>query len=126
MNTPRDYIPVLLQALVAGGFVVFVLWITHFLAPRLKNDRKLEAFECGVEQIGNARNRYSIKYFLVAILFVLFDVEIIFLYPWAVNFRALGSFGFWEMIVFVLVFLAGFYYVLLQGVFNWNQKTEED
>lgn len=126
MNTPRDYIPVLLQALVAGGFVVFVLWITHFLGPRRKNDRKLEAFECGVEQIGNARNRYSIKYFLVAILFVLFDVEIIFLYPWAVNFRALGSFGFWEMIVFVLVFLAGFYYVLLQGVFNWNQKTEDE
>jgi NADH-quinone oxidoreductase subunit A len=125
VNSPNDYIPVLIQGAVALGFVVFVLFATHYLGPRRKNNRKLENFECGIEQHGNARNRYSVKYFLVAILFVLFDVEIIFLYPWAVNFRALGSFGFWEMIVFVAIFLAGFYYVLLQGVFTWN-KTEQD
>lgn len=126
VNCPHDYIPVLIQAAVALGFVVFVLFITHYLGPRRKNNRKLQNFECGIEQQGNARNRYSVKYFLVAILFVLFDVEIIFMYPWAVNFRALGSFGFWEMIVFVAIFLAGFYYVLLQGVFTWNKTDGEE
>jgi NADH-quinone oxidoreductase subunit A len=126
VSSPTDYIPVLIQAFVAIGFVVLVLVVSPLLGPSRKNSRKLKNFECGIEQQGNARNRYSIKYFLVAILFVLFDVEIIFMYPWAVNFRELGSFGFWEMMVFVGIFLAGFYYILLQGVFTWNKKDSNE
>ena len=79
---------------------------THIIGPKRKSDKKMDNFECGIESEGNARNPFSIKYFLTAILFVLFDVEVIFMYPWAVNFRALGAFGLWEMVTFTAVFLA--------------------
>jgi NADH-quinone oxidoreductase subunit A len=124
VHTPYDYIPVILQAIVAIGFVVTTLFVTHYLGPSRKTNQKLENFECGIDQVGNARNRYSVKYFLIAILFVLFDVEVIFMYPWAVNFRELGAFGLWEMVAFTLVFLAGFYYVLLRGAFSWERNAD--
>jgi len=81
---------------------------------------KLENFECGIESQGNARVPFSIKYFLTAILFVLFDVEVIFLYPWAVNFKALGLFGFVEMVVFIGFLLLGFLYIVKKGALKWE------
>lgn len=117
---PSGYIPVLLQALVALGFVVLVLVVTHILGPKRHSKKKDEAFECGIEVQGNARAPVSIKYFMTAILFVLFDVEVIFFYPYAVNFREMGPDGFFAVLLFVAVFLLGFYYVLRKGAFEWD------
>lgn len=124
-----DYLPIIFTILVAAGFVVTTLFVTHLLGPKRKTKKKLESFECGIEVQGNARIPFSIKYFLVAILFVLFDVEVIFMYPWAVNFRdpdgagpghGLGIVGFVEMISFMAVFLVGFYYILKKGALKWE------
>jgi NADH-quinone oxidoreductase subunit A len=118
---PTGYVPVLLQALVAVGFVVFVLVVTHILGPKRHSKKKDETFECGIEVQGNARMPVSIKYFMTAILFVLFDVEVIFFYPYAVNFREMGPQGFLAVLMFVGVFLIGFYYVLRKGAFEWDK-----
>lgn len=117
---PSDYLPILIQLGLALGFVVVTMIATHLIGPKRKGKNKDIAFECGVESIGDARTPISIKYFLVAILFVLFDVEIIFMYPWAVNFLDLGWFGFWEMLTFVGLLLVGFYYVIKRDVLKWE------
>jgi NADH-quinone oxidoreductase subunit A len=118
---PSGYFPIVLQAMVALGFVVLVLVLVPMLGPRRKGAKKNENFECGIESQGNARIPVSIKYFMTAILFVLFDVEVIFFYPYAVNFKAMGWSGFSAVLMFVGVFLVGFYYVLLKGAFNWEK-----
>ena len=105
---PSDYFPIILQLLAAIGFVGVTMLATHFIGPKRKTKDKLENFECGIEQQGDARSPISVKYFLVAILFVLFDVEVIFMYPWAVNFREMGMQGLIEMFVFIGLLLAGF------------------
>ena len=117
---PEDYIPVVIQSLIVIGFVVTVMLITHYVGPKSKTREKLENFECGIEGMGNARSPFSLKYFLVAILFVLFDVEVVFMYPWAVNFNELGLSGFLEMSVFVIFLLAGFVYIMLKGALKWE------
>lgn len=118
---PGGYLPVVLQALVALGFVGFVLVVTHLLGPRRHTKIKDESFECGIEAQGNARMPISIKYFMTAILFVLFDVEVIFFYPYAVNFRSMGIEGFLAVLMFVAVFLLGFIYVWRKGAFEWDK-----
>lgn len=123
-HIPFDYVPILLQFLVASGFVVFVLLATHMLGPKRHGKRKDASFESGLDSVGNARNPFSIRYFMTAILFVLFDVEIIFMYPWAVNFKKLGWFGFIEMFIFLALLMAGFYYVLMKGVLKWETREE--
>ena len=105
----------------ALGFVVLTMVATHWMGPHKKSKIKEGTFECGIELHGNARTPFSIKYFLVAVLFVLFDVEIIFMYPWAVNFRKLGVFGLLEMFLFVAVFLIGFFYIIKKGALNWEK-----
>ena len=107
-----DYAPILLMLLLAVGFVGLTMVVTHWLGPKRKTKIKLEAFECGIESKGNARVPFHVKYFLVAILFVLFDVEVIFMYPWAVNFKEFGIPGFIEMIVFISLLLVGFFYII--------------
>ena len=119
-NSPLDYLPIVLMFLVAAGFVVTTMTATHLLGPRRKTKIKLESFECGIETHGNARLPFSIKYFLIAILFVLFDVEVIFMYPWAVNFRELGSTGMIEMFIFMGTLLLGFIYIIKKGALNWD------
>ena len=109
------------MALVAAGFVVTTMLLTHILGPKRKTKIKNEAFECGIESVGNARTPFSIKYFLVAILFVLFDVEVIFMYPWAVNFRELGVFGLWEMFAFMGLMVVGLVYIIKKGALNWEK-----
>jgi len=115
-----QYLPIGLMFIVALGFVVTTIIGTHLLGPHRKTKIKLDAFECGIEQKGNARLPFNIKYFLVAILFVLFDVEVIFMYPWAVNFKALGITGFVEMILFIGFLLVGFFYLLKKGALKWE------
>jgi len=120
-STTADYFPLLLQILVAGGFVVFTLFVTHILMPRLKTKNKEVSFECGIESVGNARFPVSIRYFMTAILFVLFDVEVIFFYPYAVNFNKLELEGLLAVIMFVAFFLLGFLYVLKKGALEWEK-----
>ncbi|MGR6088664.1 MAG: NADH-quinone oxidoreductase subunit A [Arcticibacter sp.] len=120
LSVPADYFPIAIMFVVAIGFVLTTIFATHLLGPKRKSDVKLDTFECGIEPQGNSRIPFSIKYLLVAILFVLFDVEVIFMYPWAVNFLKLGLFGFLEMIVFICLFMLGFFYIIKKGALNWE------
>ena len=115
-----QYAPIALMFLFAAGFVGVTMVATHLLGPKRNTKIKLEAFECGIEAKGNARIPFNIKYFLVAILFVLFDVEVIFMYPWAVNFKELELTGFIEMILFIGSMLIGFFYIIKKGALTWE------
>lgn len=115
-----NYLPIAMMFVVALGFVALVMGVTHWMGPRRKTKVKLETFECGIDVQGNARTPFSIKYFLVAILFVLFDVEVIFMYPWAVNFKSLGLMGLAEMFSFIFIFLLGFVYIIKKGALKWE------
>ena len=110
-GTSADYAPIGIQLIFAAGFVATIMVATHLIGPKRKTAEKLENFASGIESHGNARQPMAIKYFLVAILFVLFDVEVIFFYPYAVNFKSLGWTGFIEVLLFVGFFLAGFIYI---------------
>lgn len=120
-STGIDYLPILLQVVVVGGFVTFVLFITHYLGPRLRSKKKESNWECGIESKGDARFPVSVRYFMTAILFVLFDVEVIFFYPYAVNFKALELEGLLAVVLFVALFLTGFFYVLKKGALEWEK-----
>src|ERR1700750_651249 len=119
-SMPVNFLPIIFQMLVAVGFLVTTMYFTHKLGPKRKTKDKLTPFESGIEVIGNARTPMSIKYFLVAILFLLFDVEVIFMYPWAVNFRDLGKDGMIEMFIFMGTLLLGFIYVIKKGALDWD------
>lgn len=118
---PSDFLPIIVQLIAAIGFIVFTMIVTHSIGPKRKSELKDAPFECGIDTVGDARTPISIKYFLTAILFVLFDVEVIFMYPWAVNFMKLGWFGFFEMVVFLTLLMAGFYYIIRKGVLSWEK-----
>jgi len=120
-NTPFNYFPIALQLVIAIGFVTVMMGVTHLLGPKRKTTDKLVNFESGIPSVGNARQPMGIKYFLVAILFVLFDVEVIFFYPYAVNFRFLGRDGFMEVVLFVAFFLCGFIYIIKKGALDWEE-----
>jgi NADH-quinone oxidoreductase subunit A len=111
----------LIQVAVAAGFVVLVLFVTHRLGPNVHSKKKDSNWECGVESDGDARFPVSIRYFMTAILFVLFDVEVIFFYPYAVNFEKLELEGLLAVILFVAFFLVGFFYVLKKGALEWEK-----
>ena len=119
-NTPYNYFPIALQLFIAIGFIIVMMGASHLLGPRRKTHDKLINFESGIPSVGNARQPMGIKYFLVAILFVLFDVEVIFFYPYAVNFRFLGKDGFLEVVLFVAFFLCGFIYIVKKGALEWE------
>jgi NADH-quinone oxidoreductase subunit A len=112
-----NYLPLLMQVAVAAGFVIFTLFVTHILTPRINSAQKDDNFECGIDAQGNARFRY----FMTAILFVLFDVEVIFFYPYAVNFYELKLEGLLAVIMFVGFFLTGFYYIYKKGALEWEK-----
>ena len=117
----QNYVPLLLMlavvVLVAGGMIV----LSSLLGQRRPTRAKLAAYECGVPPTGDARQRFSVKFYLVAMVFILFDVEVVFLYPWAVVFRELKMFGFVEMLLFLLLMVAGFAYLWKKGVLDWNR-----
>jgi NADH-quinone oxidoreductase subunit A len=120
MSGSIDYIALLIQFTVGLGFVVTTMIVSHWAGPKRKTADKLESFECGIDSVGNARIPFSIKYFLTAILFVMFDVEVIFMYPWAINFRELGAVGFMEMLLFTGTLLLGFVYIIKKGALKWE------
>jgi len=119
-QTPFSYLPVAIQLLVGIGFVILTIGASQMLGPKRRTKDKLINFESGIPSVGNARQPMAIKYFLVAILFVLFDVEVIFFYPYAVNFRDLGQEGFLAVIMFVAFFLCGFIYIVKKGALDWE------
>jgi len=116
----REYIPVLLFLVSAISFAAITLGASHIVMPRRKNAIKLSPFECGVEPVGSARNRFHIKFYLVAVLFILFDIEAVFLYPWAVSFRQLGLYGLIEMTLFIAILFVGYVYLLKKRALDWE------
>lgn len=119
-NSAANYFPIGVQLIFAAGFVLTMIGVSSWAGPRRKTSDKLETFASGIESHGNARQPMAIKYFLVAILFVLFDVEVIFFYPYAVNFRELGWGGFSAVLMFVAFFLVGFIYIIKKGALKWE------
>jgi len=120
LDSPAQYLPIGIQLIFAIGMVAGIIAVSHVLGPKRKTSDKLDNFESGIEQVGNARQPMAVKYFLVAILFVLFDVEVIFFYPYAVNFKALGWNGFMAVLMFVAFFLLGFTYIIRKGALTWE------
>src|SRR6476619_7344693 len=119
-NDAGSYLPIGIQLIVAVGLIALLMVVTHLLGPKRKTSDKLQTFASGIESHGDARQPMAIKYFLTAILFVLFDVEVIFFSPYAVNFKELGWKGFIEILLFVGFFLAGFIYIIKRGALKWE------
>ena len=120
INSATTYLPIALQLLFAASFVGFMILLSSWVGPARKTSDKLASFASGIESHGDARSPMAVKYFLIAILFVLFDVEVIFFYPYAVNFKALGWKGFFEVLLFVAFFLVGFIYIIKKGALKWE------
>ncbi|MBA7611444.1 MAG: NADH-quinone oxidoreductase subunit A [Calditrichaeota bacterium] len=118
-----DYLPVLLVFVMAAGLAVFLLVLTHFVGPRVKDKVKLSPYESGVDPVAPAHTRLNIRYFIVGLVFIIFDIEVVFLYPWAVifsDFIKRSPFILYEMLFFLAVLLIGYVYVWRKGVFEWE------
>jgi NADH-quinone oxidoreductase subunit A len=117
----REYIPLLMFVVVAIGFAAVTIGASHIVMPRRMSARKLAPYECGVEPVGTARNRFHIHFYLVAVLFILFDIEVVFLYPWAVAFKQLGLFALIEMALFLVILFVGYVYLLQKRALEWDR-----
>ena len=116
----KEYLPVLLFVITAIAFGAGTIALSTFIVPQRRGKAKDSAYECGVDPVGSARERFTIKFYLVAVLFILFDIEAVFLYPWAVAFRQLGLYGLVEMALFILVLLVGYLYLLKKRALEWD------
>ena len=114
------YIPVLTLMILATGFAVGALLLSYIAGPKNPTEVKTEPYECGMRPIGSARQRVPVRFYLIAMLFILFDIEIVFLYPWAVVFNQLGMFGLVEMLVFIAILAIGYAYVWRRGALEWE------
>ena len=121
VNNTANYLPIGLQMIFAVGLIATIILVSNYLGPKRATADKLQNFESGIQIRGNARQPMAVKYFLVAILFVLFDVEVIFFYPYAVNFRELGWSGFIAVLVFVSLFITGLIYIFKKGALEWEE-----
>ena len=117
---PSAYIPIAIFVIVATGFALFTLVVSGLISSEKYNKVKLEPYECGIEPLTGARERYSVRYYLVAMLFVIFDVEMIFIYPWAIVFDKIGFWGLFEMVVFIGLFVFGYIYAWKKGALQWD------
>src|SRR5215831_2191975 len=120
------YFPVLVQAIIAMALAAGLLSVSYLLGKRVRNRVKDMPYESGITPVGDARQRFSVKFYLVAMLFILFDIEAIFLYPWVVVFRELKMFAFAEMLVFVILILSGFFYIWKKGALDWSGADLSD
>lgn len=116
------YFPVLVQGIIAIGLATVLIALSYVLGKKVRNVVKDTPYESGITPTGDARQRFSVKFYLVAMLFILFDIEAIFLYPWAVVYRDLKFFGFVEMLIFVVLILSGFFYIWKKGALDWSQS----
>ncbi len=115
------YIPILVQAIIVAGLGAAILGVSALVGVRKRSSEKLAPYECGIAPVGNARGRFSVSFYLVGMLFILFDVEAVFLYPWAVVFKSLHWAGFIEMFLYILILLAGYVYVWKKGALDWTR-----
>lgn len=122
----RQYLPILIMLVFAVGFPVLTLGISWLLSPRRPHSIKDGAYECGVDAIGDARMRHSVRFYVVAMLFIVFDLETVFLYPWAVTFKQLGLFGLVEMLIFLVILLIGYVYCWRRGALGWSEHVLRD
>ena len=120
MDLAIKYAPMLILLFLAFIIPIIMLTVAAFTGPRQPSERKMTPFECGIESVGDTRHRFSIRFFLVALLFIIFDIEAVFIYPWAVLFRKLGLFGFIEMSIFLFILLLGLFYVWKKGALEWE------
>jgi NADH-quinone oxidoreductase subunit A len=116
---PSTWFPVLVQILIAVAVAGAMIGLSALLGQRVRDSVKSSPYESGMKPVGNARERFSVKFYLVGMVFILFDIEAIFLYPWAVVYRKLGLFGFYEMLLFIVLVLTGYFYIWKKGVLNW-------
>ncbi len=116
---PKNYIPILMFIVLAILFPIVTLAILKLIRPNLPYKAKLSPYECGVDPVYQPRERYTIRYYIVAILFVVFDVETVFLFPWAIRYDVLGLFGFVEMMIFLGILVVGFIWIWKQGALDW-------
>ena len=116
----REYLPILVFVVIAGGFSAVILGASLILARQKPDSEKLSPYECGFEPFADARSRFDVRFYLVAILFIIFDLEVAFLFPWAVSLSHIGLFGFWSMIVFLAVLTIGFIYEWRKGALEWE------
>jgi NADH-quinone oxidoreductase subunit A len=119
------YFAVLVQMVIAVVIAAALVAISFLLGKRVRTRVKDSPYESGIAPTGSARERFSVKFYLVAIVFILFDIEAVFLYPWAVVFRELKLFGFFEMLIFVVLILSGFFYIWKKGALDWSQDSRE-
>ncbi|HWF46811.1 MAG TPA: NADH-quinone oxidoreductase subunit A [Bryobacteraceae bacterium] len=119
------YFPVLIQILVAMAVAGGMIVASAILGRRVNDSVKSSPYESGMKPVGSARERFSVKYYLVGMVFILFDMEAIFLYPWAVVYRELKLFAFFEMLLFIVLVLCGFFYILKKGVLDWSKEDRE-
>ncbi len=121
-----QYLPLLMQIVVALGLAGMMVFASRFIGRHRNSKAKLGAYECGIEPVGDARGRFSVRFYMVAMLFILFDVEAVFMMPWAVVYRQLPQitghrlFGFWEMVVYLGFVAVGLYYIVRKGILNWS------
>ena len=125
-TTPEQWLPVLLQAALAAIIAAALVTLSYLIGHRVRNRVKDMPYECGIEPTGDARQRFSVKFYLVAMLFILFDIEAIFLYPWAVVYKQLKMFAFVEMLIFVILILAGFFFIWKKGVLEWAHSERDE
>ena len=128
-----DYLPILLMFIVAAGFAVGNVILSTLVGQRKRTRTKLMPYECGKDPVGSARERFSVKFYLIAMIFILFDIEVIFLVPWAAVFKVLAAqgpamrwFAYLEMMVFVGLLLVGFIYVVKKGAFEWGERARRE
>jgi len=120
---PETYFPVLVQTILAVLVAGALITLSFVLGKRVKDKVKDSPYECGITPTGSARERFSVKFYLVAIVFILFDIEAVFLYPWAVVYRELKMFAFFEMFLFVVLIVCGFFYVWKKGALDWSSEV---
>jgi NADH-quinone oxidoreductase subunit A len=114
------FLPILIMIGLGLGFAGGSVLFSQFLGPRKPTPEKMAPYECGMPPVGDARERQSVKFYLVAMVFLLFDIEIAFLYPWAIAARELGPIGFWQIVTFISLLVAGYVYVWRKGAFDWS------
>ncbi len=116
----REYLPILIFLIIAIGLTVVFVGASYVVAPQRPDSEKVSAYECGFEAFDDARSRFDVRFYLVAILFIIFDLEVAFLFPWAVALGDIGVFGFWSMFVFLLILTIGFIYEWRKGALEWE------
>ena len=120
------YIPLLIHIAIVCALAAGMVLLSTLIGQHKRNPVKMSPYECGMLPVGDVRQRFSVKFYLVGMLFILFDVEAVFLFPWAVLLKELKMFGFWEMVVYIAIVLVGLFYIWKKGVLDWNNPTRNE